>query len=77
MDFYELTRFTQQEIQFISEYCDIMEPIAISLDFLQGEKAIIEAEAALKTVFTVDSIDSESSEDSQVDEDINEEKDFF
>lgn len=40
MDFCELTRFTQQEIQFISEYCDIMEPIATSLDFLQGEKAM-------------------------------------
>lgn len=46
------------------------------LDWIDDHNRI-EAEAALKTVFTVDNIDSERSEDSQVDEDINEEKDFF
>lgn len=40
MDFCEIQRFTNQEIQLIQEYCEIMTPIAESLDFLQGEEGM-------------------------------------
>jgi len=37
MDFCEIQRFTNQEVHLIQEYCEIMTPLAESLDFLQGE----------------------------------------
>jgi len=40
MDFCEIQRFTNQEVQLIQEYCDVMTPLAESLDFLQGEDSM-------------------------------------
>lgn len=40
MDFCEIQRFTNQEIQLIQEYCEVMTPLAESLDFLQGEESM-------------------------------------
>ncbi|XP_047132369.1 zinc finger BED domain-containing protein 4-like [Hydra vulgaris] len=40
MDFCEIQRFTNQEIQLIQEYCEVMTPLAHSLDFLQGEESM-------------------------------------
>ncbi|XP_060852285.1 uncharacterized protein LOC132930428 isoform X2 [Rhopalosiphum padi] len=40
LDCYEIQRFTPQEIQLINEYCNVMSPIADTLDFLQGEECM-------------------------------------
>jgi len=34
LDYCEVQRFTPQEIQLINEYCDVMSPLAVTLDFL-------------------------------------------
>jgi len=41
MDFCEIQRFTTQEIKLIEEYCEVMAPLAESLDFLQGEDGML------------------------------------
>jgi len=40
LDFNTLPRILNEKALFISEYCDIFGPVAESLDFLQGEKAM-------------------------------------
>lgn len=40
MDQCELGRLDSNEVQLINEYCEVMEPIASTLDFLQGEKGM-------------------------------------
>jgi len=40
LDFCEILRFTFQEMTLLQEYCDVMEPLADTLDFLQSEKGI-------------------------------------
>lgn len=40
MDFNTLSRILSEEAVFINEFCDIFEPVAESLDFLQGKKAM-------------------------------------
>lgn len=40
MDFNTLPRILNEEAVFINEFCDIFGPVAESLDFLQGEKAM-------------------------------------
>jgi len=40
MDFCEIQRFINQEIQLIQEYCEVMTPLAESLDFLQEEESM-------------------------------------
>ncbi|KAL4113280.1 hypothetical protein QTP88_016938 [Uroleucon formosanum] len=40
MDFNTLPRILNKEAVFINEFCDIFGPVAESLDFLQGEKAM-------------------------------------
>lgn len=40
MDFTTLPRLLFEETVFINEFCDIFGPVAESLDFLQGEKAM-------------------------------------
>lgn len=41
MDYCEIQRFTVQEIKLIEEYCEVMAPLAESLDFLQGEDGML------------------------------------
>jgi len=31
----KITRFNKNDIEFIEEYCAVMEPLAVSLDILQ------------------------------------------
>jgi len=40
MDQCELGRLDSDEVQLINEYCEVMEPIASTLDFLQSEKGM-------------------------------------
>jgi len=40
LDYCEIQRFTLQEIQLMNEYCDVMSPLADTLDFLQGEESM-------------------------------------
>jgi len=40
LDFYEILRFTFQEMTLLQKYYDVMEPLADTLDFLQGEKGM-------------------------------------
>ncbi|XP_025199104.1 uncharacterized protein LOC112597325 isoform X1 [Melanaphis sacchari] len=40
LDCCEIQRFTPQEIQLINEYCDVMSPLADTLDFLQSEECV-------------------------------------
>jgi len=40
LDFNTLPRIINNEALFINEFCDIFGPVAESLEFLQGEKAI-------------------------------------
>lgn len=40
LDYCEIRRFTSQEILLVNEYCDVMSPLADTLDFLQSEEGM-------------------------------------
>jgi len=40
LDYCEIQRFTLQEIQLMNLYCDVMSPLADTLDYLQGEECM-------------------------------------
>nr|XP_044250968.1 uncharacterized protein LOC108054111 [Drosophila takahashii] len=37
----DVTKFTSSEMEYLQEYCKIMEPLATGLDFLQNEKTML------------------------------------
>ncbi|KAL4126354.1 hypothetical protein QTP88_010576 [Uroleucon formosanum] len=57
LDFCEILRFTFQEMTLLQEYCDVMESLADTLDFLQDEKRNVYGLFITNTVCTADKID--------------------